>query len=130
MLGSGLLGGFRSRSLSLGCSSGFGGGRGRSGSRSRGGGGRGCRGRGRSGFLVEFSEVSEGIDLVLAVGLNECGEVLDSSRTRVFNRGALGAGWVELDGREALDSVGDVISSGVDLGNGHLGSIVGVVSVD
>ncbi|KAI6760212.1 hypothetical protein HG531_013413 [Fusarium graminearum] len=60
------------------------------------------------------------LSLVLAVLLDEVGEVLDGSRALVSNGSVLGTSGVELDGRETLDLIGDVVQGGVNLGDDNL----------
>jgi hypothetical protein len=73
-------------------------------------------------FLSSFNRLSnEGIDAVLAVLLNEVCKVLHGAGTRVLNWGILGAGREELNGGESSDGVRNVVSGGVNLGDGDLG---------
>lgn len=95
--------------------------------------GRGLLGRGVgniSALLGLLSAGGVGISLVLAVLLNELGEVLDSAGSGVLDRRVLGAGREDLDGGEALDGLGDVVGGGIDLGDSHLGGEVRVLSVE
>jgi hypothetical protein len=55
--------------------------------------------------------------LELAIVLDEQGQILDSSGARVVDWGVLLAGCVELDGGEALNVIGYVVGSGIDLGD-------------
>jgi len=67
---------------------------------------------------------------VRPVLLDEVGQVLDGAGAGVGDRGVLLAGGEELDGREALDLVGDVVGGCVDLGDDDLGGEAGVVEVE
>lgn len=60
------------------------------------------------------------VSLVLAVLSNELDEVINSSGALVGDRSVLATGGEELDGGEALDLIGNVVGSGVDLGNDNL----------
>jgi len=71
-----------------------------------------------------------GVDLVLAVLLDEGGEVLDGARARVRDGVGLGAGGEEFDGGEAGDLVGNVVGGRVDFGDGHLLRVGRVVEVE
>lgn len=72
-----------------------------------------CGGRG-------VALVLQAVDAVGAVVADELCEVLDGAGAGVVDRGGLLAGGVELDGRETLDLVGDVVGGGVNLGDDDL----------
>lgn len=80
-------------------------------------------------LLGLLSALSQAIDLVLAVLLDEGDKVLDGARTVVLNRLILLASRVELDGGEASDGVGHIVGSGIDLGDDDLLLEVGNVGV-
>ena len=71
-----------------------------------------------------------GVDAVLALLLDEVGQALDGAVAAVLEGRGLAARGVQLDGREALDLVGDVVGRGVDLGDRHLTREVGVGLVE
>ncbi len=56
-----------------------------------------------------------------AILLDKLGKVFNSTRALVCDRLILLAGGVKLDGGEAGDVIGDVVSCGIDFGNGDLG---------
>lgn len=88
------------------------------------GGGRGLAG------LVLISLVlglGVGVNAVAAVLGDELGEVLNSARAAVLNGLVLLASGEQLDGGEALDLIGNVVGGSVDLGDGNLGGVVGVL---
>lgn len=60
------------------------------------------------------------IDTVAAVLLDELSQVLNSASTLVGNWRVLLAGWVELDGGEALNLIRDIIEVSINLGDGNL----------
>ena len=60
------------------------------------------------------------IDLVRAVLLDELDEVLNGPVTAVGDGGVLLASGEQLDGREALDIIRDVVGGGINLGNNDL----------
>jgi hypothetical protein len=62
------------------------------------------------------------LDLVGAVLLNELDEVLNGAGAGVVNGGVLLASGEKLDGREALDLIGNIVGGGIDLGDSHLSS--------
>jgi hypothetical protein len=72
------------------------------------------------GLLVSGFRSLVGIDLPLAVLLDEVGKVLDGTGTSVFNWRSLGASWEKLDGWEALDLIWNIVGSSVDLGDDDL----------
>jgi hypothetical protein len=59
-------------------------------------------------------------NLVATVLGDEGGEVLNSAGTAVLDGLTLAVGGEELDGRETLDLVGNVVGGGIDLGDGDL----------
>ena len=59
-------------------------------------------------------------DLVAAVVANKLSKGLDGTGTAVLNGLGLAVGGVELDGREALNLIGNVVKSSIDLGDGDL----------
>lgn len=84
------------------------------------------RSRGRLGLLALASS-RNAVHLVLAVLLDEVGEILDGPGASVLDRLFLGAGGIETDRRESGDRVGDIVGGGINLGNGDLGGeITGV----
>lgn len=60
------------------------------------------------------------VDVVGAIIPDEVGQVLDSPRARVFNRGVLSAGLEELDCREAGNLLWHIVHGCVDLGDRDL----------
>ena len=59
-------------------------------------------------------------NLVATVLSNESSEVLNSAGTAVLDGLTLAVGREELDGRETLDLVGNIVGGGIDLGDGDL----------
>lgn len=66
-------------------------------------------------------------DLVAAVVADKLSESLDGAGTAVLDGLVLGAGLEELDGGEARDVIGNIVSGGVDLGDGNLVGESGVL---
>lgn len=64
-----------------------------------------------------------GINLVLAVLLDEVGQSLGGTSAGVLNRRVLAAGGVELDRGEPGDGIRDVVGGRIDLGDGDLGEV-------
>jgi len=72
------------------------------------------------------------VNPVASVVADEVDQILNRARTGVIDRLVLGAGFEQLDGREALDLIGHVVGRGVDLGDDdfvgvalvHLGQLV------
>ena len=62
------------------------------------------------------------VSLVLAVLLDEVGQVIHSPGAEILNRRVLGASGEQLDSGEASDRLRDIVGSGIDLGNGDLGA--------
>jgi hypothetical protein len=60
------------------------------------------------------------INAILAILLDKCGEILNSTATRVEDWSVLLSGNEELDGREALDVIWNIVGGGIDLGNDNL----------
>jgi len=83
---------------------------------------------GHAGLLGVVGDV--GVDLVLAVLLDEGCEILDGARARVRDWVGLCASGEELDGGEAGDLVGDVVGGRVDFGDGDLFGVGRVVEVE
>jgi hypothetical protein len=75
---------------------------------------------GGGGSLLGTLLLNGDLSVVLAVLLDEVGEILDGTRALVSNGSVLGAGGVELDSRETLDLIGDVVQGGVNLGDDNL----------
>lgn len=75
---------------------------------------------GGGGSLLGTLLLDRDLGLVLAVLLDEVGKVLDSTRALVGDGGVLATGGVELDGRETLDLIRDIVQGGVNLGNDNL----------
>lgn len=81
---------------------------------------RRCSGRG--GFLLSFLAAgSESINLVLPILLNKVCKVFHCPRAGVFNRRVLGTSGEDLDGRETLNLVRNVVGGRVNLGDRDLG---------
>jgi hypothetical protein len=90
----------------------------------------GSRGGGNIATSISLGGLGVGVDLVLAVLLDEVGKILDGSGPGVVNRDIFGTGGEELDSWEALDLLGDVVGGGINLGDGHFGREVRVLSVE
>jgi len=74
------------------------------------------------GHTLSLDVVALGVsgNLVATVLSNESGEVLNSAGTAVLDGLTLAVGREELDGRETLDLVGNIVGGGIDLGDGDL----------
>ena len=77
--------------------------------------------QGDIGALIGVVLALIGIDLVLAVFLDEGGEIFNGARAGVSQGFGLGASWEELDRWETLDLIGHIVGGGVDFGNGDFG---------
>ena len=75
---------------------------------------------GGGGSLLGTLLLDRELGVVLAVLLDKVGEVLDGARALVSDGGVLATGGVELDGREALNLVGDVVQGSINLGDDNL----------
>jgi hypothetical protein len=62
-------------------------------------------------------------NLVGTVLEDESRQILDSARTSVLDGLSLGVGAVKLDGGETLNLIGNVVGSGIDLGDGDLARV-------
>ena len=76
--------------------------------------------RSSGGSLLGTLSLDGDAGLVLALLLNELDEVLDGAGTLVGDGVLLVTGGEELDGREALDLIRDIVGSSVNLGNDNL----------
>lgn len=79
-------------------------------------------GQGGLGVVARLVLALERVHLVLAVLLDELGEVFDGARAGVGDWFLFATGGEEFDGREALDFVGDVVGCGVHFGDGDFGA--------
>lgn len=70
------------------------------------------------------------VNLVGTILLDEGGKVLDRAGAAVGDWRVLLASGVELDGGEALDFIRDVVGGGIDLGDGDLVLVRGMVSIE
>lgn len=69
------------------------------------------------------------ISLELAVFLDECRDVLNRPRAGVGDGSVFGASWEQLDGREPLNFIGNIVQGSVDFSDGDLLVEVGVRGV-
>ena len=69
---------------------------------------------------LDIVALNSGVNLVATVLTDESSEILNSAGTAVLNGLGLAVGGVELDGREALNLIGNVVKSSIDLGDGDL----------
>jgi hypothetical protein len=75
---------------------------------------------GGGGSLLSALLLDGELGLVLAVLLDEVGEVLDGARALVGDGSVLSTSGEELDGGESLNLVGDIVQGSVDLGDDDL----------
>lgn len=80
----------------------------------------------RASLVLSFISIS----LVLAVLLDEVGQILDGAGARVGDGRILAAGGEELDGWEAGDLVGNIVGGGVDFGNCDFGGEGGGAGIE
>lgn len=73
-----------------------------------------------------LSAGGDAINLMLAVFLDELGEVFHGTGSGVLDRGVFGASGVKLDGGESGYGIRHIVRSSVDLGNGNLVGNVGI----
>lgn len=66
---------------------------------------------------LDIVALNSGVNLVATVLTDESSEILNSAGTAVLNGLGLAVGGVELDGREALNLIGNVVKSSIDLGD-------------
>lgn len=88
----------------------------------------GLRGSDIGTLLGLLGAISQAVNLVLAVLLDELDKVLDGARAGVLDGLVLFTGGEELDGGETSDGVGHIVGGGINLSNHDLVSDVAVQS--